>query len=185
MPALGLLSTAKPGFGALLAAAGNFDFITSASGTAVSSLSVENCFSASYSHYLVMRDLLGSSAAIDLNVRLRVGGSDASGANYRYQVNDAYNTVVDGSRTTGATSWARPLMQTEATTFGYAAFWIANPFEAVRTTGWSNAGYQYTGNISLRHAVYAHDLETSYTGLTVLPASGTITGTIWVYGVKS
>lgn len=167
-----------------LAAAGNFDFITSASGTAASSISVENCFSASYSTYLVLRDLLGSSAGENLLVRLRVGGTDASGTDYRYQYILANSTTVSGARATGQTAFFT-LGATEGTAFGFSRTFISNPFESVRTTMWTDRGDAQTGNITLASLVSEHDLSTSYTGITVYPTSGTITGTIYVYGVKS
>lgn len=166
-------------------ASGDFDFITSASGTAVSSISVDNCFSASYSTYLVLRNVSGSSASLPLNVRLRVSATDASGANYRNQFVQASSTTVNGQRFSGRTAWDAPLGRTETGAEGFARFWISNPFEAVRTTGWADYGFAHTGNIGMVSYVYEHDLTTSYTGLTVLPSSGTITGTIFVLGVKS
>lgn len=51
----------------LLDASGNpvyyppsFDFITSSTFSAVSSVSIDNCFSADYDHYLIMRNLQGA-----------------------------------------------------------------------------------------------------------------------------
>jgi hypothetical protein len=184
MPALSLLSTAKPGLGAVLAA-GNFDFITSASGTAVSSLSVENCFSADYSTYLVMRNLLGSGAGVGLHIRLRASGTDASGTDYRYQYINASSTTVSGARATGGTYFQSPLGYTETTACGFGAAWISNPFEAVQTTCFDVTSVDATANIQLETAVQSHDLTTSYTGLTVLVNTGTFTGSIFVWGVKS
>lgn len=162
---------------------GDFDFITSASGTAVSSLSINNCFSAGYDHYLVTRNLLGSAADIALGVRLRVAGVDASGTDYRDQyVNATGASAPAGARATGATSWTA-VGYTEATSCGFQRTWISNPFGTVRTTAWSDRSSTITGNIELTSRVYEHDLTTSYDGFTVIPASGTITGSLYVYGL--
>jgi hypothetical protein len=130
-----------------------------------------------------MRDLLGSSAALNLAVRLRASGTDASGANYREQFLQATSTTVNGARATGATNWPNALGSTEATSCGFVRFWVSNPFAAVRTTGWTDYAYAHTGNISLVDYVWEHDLTTSYDGFSVIPSSGTITGTVYVYGL--
>ena len=152
--------------------------------SAVSSVSIENVFSASYQHYLVVRNLLGSVGGASLDVRLRVSGTDSSGADYRRQLVSADSTSVAGVRVTGNTAWVSALGVNEATAIGYDALRISNPFETVRTTAWTDVGYTVTGNITLARQVMAHDLATSYTSLTVLPSSGTITGSITVYGLK-
>lgn len=162
---------------------GDFDFITSASFTTQASVSIDGCFSAGYDHYLVMRNLLGSVANADLDVRLRVSGTDASGADYRWQRVYADSTTVGGSRATGATSAAHALGYTETTSFGFSRTWISNPFAAVRTTFWTDHSYDADANIYLCSRVQEHDLTTSYDGFTVTPSVGTITGSLYVYGL--
>lgn len=152
--------------------------------TAVSSVSIDGCFSASYTHYLVVRNLLGSAGDVALGVRLRVSSTDASAADYRDQYVDASSTSVTGARATGATSWTAAMGYTEATAFGLLLLRISNPFETVRTTAWADRSNDADGNIVLNRRVYEHDLTTSYTGLTILAASGTITGSVTVYGLK-
>jgi len=160
--------------------------ITKATFSGQSSVSIENCFSATYTHYIVKRNFSASAADLNVNVRLRVGGSDASGANYRYQVLEATSTTVSGARATGQSTFTAALGATELTAIGWAELWISNPFEAVPTTMWRDAGYTMTGNLGITPIVQAHDLSTSYTGITVYPSSGTITGSISVWGlVKS
>lgn len=181
-PALAVTGTGKFGWGNLLAS-GDFDFITSASGTAVASISIDNCFSAGYDHYLVMRNLLGSTGGDWCNIRLRVGGVDASAADYRWQLVQASTTTVAGSRSTGQTSFVRSLGYNQATSYGFARAWISNPFAAVRTTAWSDHDEQPSGNISINSYVYEHDLATSYDGMSLTTNSGTFTGSIYVYGL--
>lgn len=152
--------------------------------TAQSSVSTDNCFSATYTHYVVYYRYSGSAAGFGLGMRLRTGGADASGSNYRRQVVDASNTTITGARATGATSWPAILgiQHSDSLTSGYTR--ISNPFEAVPTTAWADFGYSMTGNIVLRRDVYAHDLTTSYSGFTAIAESGNVTGTITVYGLK-
>jgi hypothetical protein len=159
--------------------------ITTASFSAVSSVSIDNCFSASYTHYLVVRNFAGSANDIDVGIRLRVSGSDASGANYRRQYIIADGTGLGPGRQTGETGFLGSLGYTVTSAVNMSLLRVSNPFEMVRTTAWSDNGPTLTGNIALARTVYAHDLATSYTGFTVLPSAGTITGSITVYGLRA
>lgn len=158
--------------------------IATTSFSAASTVNVDNVFSSTYTHYLVVRSCSNTSAGINYNVRLRVSGADDSGANYRRQSVSADSTTVSGARATGATDWTSGLGTSETTAIGFGMLRISNPFDTVRTTAWTDQGYTVTGNIGLDRRVFAHDLTTSYTGFTVIPASGTITGSVTVYGLK-
>jgi hypothetical protein len=161
----------------------DWEHITTVSFTAASSVNVDDCFSADFSHYLVTRNLLGSVADERCEVRLRVGGADDSGANYRRQRLLGDGASVSGIRATGETYWAGALGYTNTVDVGFAMLRISNPFEAVRTTAWSDNGYFPTGDLTAIRLVCAHDSATSYTGFSVIPASGTITGEISVWGI--
>jgi hypothetical protein len=162
---------------------GDLQFITSASGSAVSSISINNCFSASFSHYLVMRDLLGSSNQSSQQIRLRASSTDDSGANYRHQYVYADSTTVASARATAQTSWYWGVGNAETTSIGFSRTWISNPFEAVRATAWNDMSFAATATIGIQSAVFEHDTASSYDGFTVIPSAGTITGTIYVYGL--
>lgn len=165
-------------------AQGDLQFITSVTGSAASAINVSGCFSATYDHYLVMRNLLGSAAGNRCDVRVRASSTDDSGANYRQQYVDAGSTTITAARATAQTTWQAALGYTETTSIGFAQLWISNPFGSVRTTAWSNQSATVTGNIELLSWVYEHDLATSYDGFSVIPSAGTITGTVYVYGLK-
>lgn len=157
-------------------------FIASTSFTTQSSVSIDNCFSAAYTHYIVKSNLLASIAETDMTVRLRVASTDASGADYRYQYVHAASTSIAGARGTGQTSMLR-FGSAEATAAGYREMWISNPFEAVRTTAWMDYSNSITGGIYMWSFVNEHDLTTSYDGFTVTAGAGTITGSISVWGL--
>jgi hypothetical protein len=161
--------------------------ITKTSFSGVSSVSLDNVFSATYSMYIIRRELSGVAAGSEIEMRLRASGSDATGANYRRQRLAADSTSVTGTRNTGVTYWPTTLGHTEATAIGFSETWISNPYEAVRTTAWTDSGYDATANITLRVECQAHDLASSYDGFTFYSdATTNMTGWIAVYGlVKS
>lgn len=156
--------------------------ITTATFTTQASVSIDNCFSASYTHYLVKRNVSGTADA-NVALRLRVSATDDSGTNYRYQRIDGSGVTVSGARGTGQTSWAWGLGTINATETGYSETWISNPFEAVRTTVWVDTSQTIAGNIVALSLVFAHDLTTSYDSMTIFPSSGTISGDVEIWGL--
>lgn len=160
-------------------------FITSATFSGASSVSIDGCFDAKHQHYLIMKNLSASGVEPGMSVRLRVGGADDAGSNYRQQDLYADSTSVTAARYTARSDWLSLLGFGQSTVYGFSSAWISNPFESVRTTAWKNCGATFSGNIALQNGVFEHDLATSYTGFTVLPTGGTtITGSIYVYGLR-
>lgn len=158
-------------------------FISKTTFSGASSVNIDNCFSATYKHYLIRRNLSHSVGAVDLQARMRVSSADDTGANYRRQYINAVSTSIGAARETAQTAWNGAFGISESTSIGFAEMWVSNPFDAARTTFWTDFGYTMTGNISLAAEVGAHDLTTSYTGITFYPLSGTITGSISVFGL--
>lgn len=158
--------------------------VTKATFSGASSVSIDGCFSALYKQYMVVRNFAGSTDDIALGVRLRVAAADASGTDYRRQYISAAGTTIAGSRSTGATSWDYGMGSMQAAAFGFTMLRISNPFDAVRTTAWNDITYAASGNICIERRIMEHDLATSYDGFSILPVSGTITGSITVYGLQ-
>lgn len=165
------------------AGAQGIDFITAAVVSGSGTVSINNCFSATYKHYVIMRNVSASSAGLGIRGRLRVAGADDTGVNYREQTLNASSTTVSSGLTTGADFWGSFLGQTQAISAGVGMVKISNPFDAVPTTAFNYQSIDVGGTIQLNTRVYTHDLATSYTGITLYLASGTMTGTFYVYGL--
>jgi hypothetical protein len=153
-------------------------FIASAAPSAVSSVSINNCFSATYQNYLIIFRL-DRSAAGQLGARYRLSGTDASGANYNSQIVFAAGTGAGGITNTGQTS-ATVLGDAGGGDANMGMFVVSNPAAAVPTYFTSNASYAGS-TVALAGSAY-HSVSTAYDGITFFPAAGTITGTIRVYG---
>lgn len=157
--------------------------ITKATVTAATSLSIDNCFSSAYSMYLVRRNV-SASATQSVNIRMRVGGVDASGSDYRHQYIYAQGATAAAGRATLQTSFVNGLGTVQTTQIGYQNTWINNPNEAVITTMWVDESQAPTGNILLQSFVQSHNFATAYTGMTLLVSGGaTMTGTVAVFGL--
>ena len=145
--------------------------------SAVASQSINDVFSATYKNYKIVIDLVASTS-IAFRSRLRVSAADNSTAS-------SYTSQeVRGSSTTAAAfQTVNNFFQ-----FGYAntnpsviELSLINPFET------SNTSFASFGGRNDRSASVSgfHNQPVSYTGITLIPESGTITGTARIYGLAN
>ena len=154
--------------------------------SAVTSVSIDNCFSADYDNYVLVASVSStlSESSASMQGRLRAGGSDSTGNNYVKQLLAADNTTISASRTSAQGFWGNIIGDNKTGEHGFSFTRLQTPFGAVQTTGWVDYNSYTTGNIALRRRLLGHDLTTSYDGITVFIASGTITGKLTVYGLR-
>ncbi len=153
----------------------------SVSFSAVTSLSLNGVFTATYDNYMIVVRFVASTG-INPNLRLRVGGVDNSTASsYVWEQLQAGGGVVTANRTT-TTSIPIGLIGTAqragGTTYVFGPA-IAQP-TAFRTVGASNIDnaefYDYSGT---------HNQSTSYDGFSIIPSSGNMTGLLTVFGFNN
>jgi len=148
-------------------------------GSAVSSATVAGAFSTTYDNYrIVINNVTASVANIALSLRL---GSSTTRSDYYFG-----STIITLS--TGALSATSANGSAAGFFIGYTntvpvnySFDLLSPFLANRaeySSGWANVGFNgFSSGID--------NTATSYTDMTILPASGTITGgTITIYGYR-
>ena len=167
------------------ATASGLTFITVSSFSAVSSVSLNNCFTTTYENYAIQYVSTANSANSNLTMRLRVGGTDATGAtDYIRQVMTAYSTSIALATATGS-SWQIGGLSTGTPQYA-SQLEIYSPFLAARTNMTSRSmGFEGAGSVWQSGADgFNHTQATSYDGFTVFPSSGTITGKIFVYGYQ-
>jgi hypothetical protein len=170
-----------------LATNAGLNLIVTQSFSAASSVSLNNCFTATYDRYVVRWSGGGSAApGAACNMRLRSSGTDATGANYFMQRNQFYGSTAAAARATSQTSMLCGFWDSISTAiFSYE---IHNPFVASANTLWlgTSGCNADTGNNAQLDGTYgSHGVTASYDGFTLLPASGTITGTVRVYGFRN
>jgi hypothetical protein len=157
--------------------------INTTSFSGVSSQSFDDVFSSSYNTYKIMTNVSASTTS-NLNMRLRVSGADTSSGIYRRQRIEASSTTVSGLRAVDETSWLAAF-EAQTTTANATAsnnFEIYNPFETKTTTALMTQPTASTGNISLQIWTFGINNTLSYTGFTLIPSSGTISGSVSVLG---
>jgi hypothetical protein len=146
-----------------------------------SSVSLNDVFSATYDNYLIFVNIDSASTDALVNMRMRVSGTDNSSNNYYWAYGYAAYTgaaALVNKNSAGLTSSFEV-----GYSDGSVGLNVYNPFKSFKTIigkllGLNNDNdvhYGGGGNMSV---------TTSYTGFTVYPVSGTITGTVQVYGYK-
>ena len=147
--------------------------------SAVSSQSINDVFSATYKNYLINTDIKTDQFRT-VNMRFRVAGSDNSTANYTYQTLFAGGTSVTGTRSTGQTSFIYSYLDGEGPVGVITQ--IFNPFASERTVIMTKSNSFSQAVIENANFTGVFAATTSFTGFSLLPSAGTMTGTVRVYG---
>jgi len=167
------------------AASGGLTLISSTTFTGSSAHNVNDVFSSTYQNYLVQLNMDSPSATGYQQLRLRVSGADNTTSNYFwsgiYNVSNATTPAGEGGGAASSFTYA----YVESAGTASMTFNIANPFET-KATSYTNTSGRTTGSISvLYYNAGAFNATTSFTGFTLFPASGTITGKVRVYGYNN
>lgn len=161
------------------------NLITKQTFSAASTINVNDVFSATYHNYKILISCIGS-VATTFTARMRVSGADNANSNYA----SAYfnwrsdNTGVGGTAANGtATSFTAFGSISDARRTNLLIDMYA-PFASLATGYTGMNSYGATGYTQGQVLSGTMTVTTSYTGFTLLPASGNVTGTLWVYGYQ-
>jgi hypothetical protein len=162
--------------------------IKTESGTSVSAINVDGVFTAEYENYFIYSVMDTSAASVDFDMRLRVGGTTNTSANYAWgrggirSLNDfagfsSGNSVNDTKFTAGSASGTRN---------SHTVVNLSRPFKVKNTTFTSQTHYfDGQGNFQSAFGGGSTSITDSYTGFTVFVGSGTFDEiTVRVYGYK-
>jgi hypothetical protein len=167
-----LLSAASGETSGLKWANGGLTLIKTETFSAVASTSVNDVFSATYENYKVVWAVNGSDTQ-DFFFRIRVGGADLTSSTYQ--------------QTQGSTSSSTSITLGNMESRGACGYFdILRPFSTDYTHLLArNSTLRSTGQWSQWTYAGAINNTTSYTGFTLFPTSGNLTGTIRVYGYNN
>lgn len=157
-------------------------FITSSTFSAASTVNINNCFTSTYDNYrIVLR--CTSSSNFEINMRMRLSGTDNTSANCAYQDLQIANTTVTASRFSGLTSMFVASLSTSNNVISLDLF---DPAIAAPTTYHVLGGRAANATtVESRFIVGGHNVSTAYDGLSLLTSSGTISGTARIYGYRN
>jgi hypothetical protein len=177
----GQVLTVSGGVPSWATAGGDYVKLSSASFSAVSSVTLNDVFSATYNNYrLFITISTGSGSA--LRARWRVSGSDASGSDYEW------TRLYTSGATVGAAGGSSQSSADISDLGGEIAadITIYRPFltSATLVTAY-NLYNAPAGGTDHGFYVSAHNQAVSYTGMTFFPSSSTITGNYSLYGLRA
>jgi len=162
------------------ASSGALTYVGGATFSASSAVNVNDVFSSTYNNYVVYT-YYTSTASTDIDYRLRVSGADNTTSNYTTQRTNINGSTVTTNRFTVA-QWTN---YTSTSTGNYVKLEIFAPFQS-QITG---AQMSLTGNVGTAiegtTSFHSFNLTTSFTGFSIVPSSGTITGLVKVYGLAN
>tara|TARA_R110000772_G_scaffold263171_1_gene382784 strand:- start:1253 stop:1858 length:606 start_codon:yes stop_codon:yes gene_type:complete len=148
-----------------------------------SSHSVGSCFSSTYTNYKIVIKLSAVTGSnIDFLVRLRSSSTDAT-SGYRTTRQMASGTAMAvATDPTGTDDWTLGFISTTGTEVHSGTIDLFDPYASTPTQGTSSFSGYFGGAQYLTACDMLNTNTTSYDGITFFPASGTINGTVSVYG---
>ena len=165
--------------------------------TTVSSVVIDNVFTTQFDNYKIILkgDAASAGTTVSVSFQFRKAGATITGANYRqgswfqdpsgpssgaYQANSGGPSVVC------------LVMGAGGPTSSYSNIEVFNPAVSGSQTGWTNIGFhQYAGASAAAATKAAYFANGAYTandnfdGFVLTPGSGTITGSIKIYGYRN
>lgn len=163
------------------ASSGALNYVGGTTFTTSSAVNVNDVFSSTYDYYLILLNNTASTDGLG-RFRLRVSGADNTTSNYSGRSIKLYTTVE--STTVYSDYWNLNVFFAAGS---YTAIYVYNPNVAART-GIMYDGvdiYNETNDVTRTVGGGVFKADTTFTGFTVYPASGTITGKLKVYGLAN
>jgi len=150
-------------------------------------VSIDNCFSATYSSYLAIFDnvIFNNATGRNLTFRLRVGGSDNSTASSYTQTLVFGYTTTSGAQSATGSDWSNTTVNNGGAFFGSILF--HGPFAADKTNvNFDYSVYSASGFQVVYSGFGSHNQSTSYDGFSILQSAQSFTsGTCRVYGLAN
>ena len=167
--------------------AGNLEFIKSATGSSVSSLSVTDCFSDKYNVYMVSITKLDRTTAQYLRLKVIDSGGVDSTSNYDLAAleMESSTSFAEIKNTNQDQFTSIQYQGTGADDGAGVSMYVFNPFNSSSYTFFQSqsVGYYSSGLIGYK-MIGVHTVAEQILGLEFFPTSGTFDLTINVYGVK-
>ena len=146
--------------------------------SAVASASLPtDTFTATYENYLVVVNFTSTG---NINVRMRLAGTDASGGDYNNQQFGGDGSSASIAQTSAQTSWKAAASAGSRSTIN---LWVYGAKLAQPTVLFSENSRQVAG-ANMFFFGGGHNVSTAYDSLTLLDAGSSMTGKYSVYGLN-
>jgi len=166
--------TASPGALAVVKAETSF--------SAASSVTADNVFTSTYTHYVMQLRYTTSNTSVNINLRLRASGTSASASNYNNQFITGSASTASAVRQTNQTSLS--YVGAASTQQGGSIVTFQGPQLAAPTIVFAQMQNDYGAFTTLQNEQWVgnHTLSTSYDGIELFTSTGTMSGTYTIYG---
>jgi hypothetical protein len=147
----------------------------------VASQSVNNVFSATYRNYRVIINITGASTSTNLRPRFRASGVDSSASYYHVM---SFIVSGSGSLTVQQSQNINDMVlgDYDTTSQMITVMDICNVFTSSKTSFNYQTAMNHSTNARSFVGAGMHDVASSFDGMTILAQTGTITGSVSVYG---
>ena len=161
-------------------------FISSSSFSASSAVNLDSVFSATYNNYKIVLSTTASVNGVSIGMRMRVGGTTNSSAQYNYfQMTSANANYYASTGSTANTSWSEISYLNSGEPRSSLIFEMFNPFQTTYTSGITMRARDVSITPVFSTNILGMSVTTSFDGFSIIPASGNITGTVAVYGMRN
>ena len=149
--------------------------------TTTSQVDVTNCFSSNYKNYKVIIYLSAASASSTLSMKFLIGTTPTSSSLWRQALVGLTSGGGASNYNAASVTSALVIQYLSGSYHEVAELEIFNPNATVNTNVFNRYVY---GQMDTRVGASQYFDTSQFTGFNLIPASGTITGTIKVYGYK-
>ena len=161
-------------------------FISSSSFSAASTVNLDNVFSNTYNNYKIVLSCTASVNGVTIGMRMRTGGTSNSSAQYnQFSMISAGGNYYASTNSSANTSWTEIFYAISSMPRVSQMFELYNPYQTTNTAGLGMYPKVWTGAPEMQTFGLGMSVTTSYDGVSIIPASGTITGTLAIYGMRN
>ena len=164
--------------------ASGFTLISTQTMSAAASLNVNNCFTASYTNYKILINLTAAGANDYMYMKMRISGTDSSTNYYGWLQRNFSSSATQPTQTSNISNGSSGVEIASSTLNLTSVTEVLSPYTATPTGFASVANIWDTGNSRTLSYTWQgmHSASTSYDGFSLIPNSGTLTGTVYIYG---
>jgi len=164
------------------ASTSGMSLISTTSFSAVAAFNLNNVFSATYDSYRLITTWQASANASPI-IRLRGSGTDET-TSYYYGLNYFASGSQAANSGNNQTSW-NMMSNAGVDSLHWVQMDLTDPFASKMTTGTTSLAWGFAASFGeMFDGVIKNGNTTSYDGISIIPSSGTITGTISVWGLS-
>jgi hypothetical protein len=158
--------------------------INTTSFSAQSTVSLNNVFTTAFDNYRIIFEASGSTTSQNVGARLRVAGADNTASTYNQQIGEFSGSSAAGFRENNANIWTR-ISTVNSTSPVLATMDIASPALSRFTTQTGTRQVEPTTSTQIQLVGSAFANTTVFDGISFIVGTGTMTGTVRVYGYRN